>query len=102
MSDAVVSGTGSEETSPHKSLRDIESELNARASLLDSDVELGFMDTLRVIARTWAYVRFFKGRFAAKWILNLGALMYPVFVLPWGVKIVIDHVVIGRPITGTT
>ena len=60
------------------------------------------MDTLRVIARTWAYVRFFKGRFAAKWILNLGALMYPVFVLPWGVKIVIDHVVIGRPITGTT
>ena len=27
--------------------------------------------------------------------------MFPVFVLPWGVKIVVDHVVLGREIAGT-
>ena len=85
--------------SPRKNLRQAESELNARASILDSEWDLGFIETVKVIARGWMFVNYFWGRFIAKWILLFGALMYPVFVLPWGVKIVIDHVVLGTPVT---
>lgn len=78
-----------------------DSELNARASLLDRDVDIGFADTFKVLARGFAFVRYFRWRFFTKWVTTLFALLYPVFVLPWGVKIVIDHVVLARPITGT-
>ena len=83
-----------------KSTREQEDELNARASVLDTDVHLTFHETMTIIGRTWLFIRFFKGRFAIKWALTLGALLYPVFVLPWGVKIIVDHVVLARPITG--
>ena len=103
MTDTTVEPDSEQPEGPtaRKSLREREAELNARASLLDTEVELTFWETVRVIARTWAFIRYFKGRFAVKWVLNLGALMFPVFVLPWGVKIVVDHVVLGREIAGT-
>ena len=84
-----------------RSLREQEAELNARASILDSEWDIGFIETVKVIARGWMFVNFFWGRFFLKWILLFGALMYPVFVLPWGVKIVVDHVVLNQPITST-
>ena len=83
------------------SARERDAELNARASLLDRDVEMDFIETVRIIARSWALIRFFKWRFLIKWTLTLGALLYPVFVLPWGVKIVVDHVVLNKPVTTT-
>lgn len=84
-----------------KTLREQEAELNARASMLDSDWDIGFIETVKIIARGWMFINFFWGRFIAKWLLLFGALMYPVFVLPWGVKIVVDHVVLNEPITST-
>ncbi len=61
----------------------------------------GFLETMRVLGRGWFYVRFFKLRFAIKWTATLLSLMFPVFVLPWGTQIVIDHVVLGEPIVGS-
>ena len=78
-----------------------ESELNKRASMLDAEWDLGFKDTIKVIARGWMIINYVWGRFLIKWVLLFGALMYPVFVLPWGVKIIVDHVVLNQPITST-
>ena len=44
---------------------------------------LGFIETLRIIARSWSFVRFFKWRFLIKWTLTLISLLFPVLVLPW-------------------
>ena len=35
---------------------------------------LGFIETLRIIARSWSFVRFFKWRFLIKWTLTLISL----------------------------
>ena len=78
-----------------------EKQLSARASILDTDWDLGFKETVKVIARGWMIISYVWGRFTIKWFLLLGALMYPVFVLPWGAKIIVDHVVLQRPIEGT-
>ena len=61
-----------------------EQELNKRASMLDQDWDLGFKDTVKVIARGWMIINYVWGRFITKWVLLFFALMYPVFVLPWG------------------
>ena len=59
---------------------------------------MGFVETLRILARSWSFVRFFKIRFAIKWVLTLLSLMFPILVLPWTLQIMIDHVVLGNPI----
>ena len=63
---------------------------------------MGFVETLRILARSWSFVRFFKIRFAIKWVLTLISLMFPILVLPWTLQIMIDHVVLGNPIDGST
>ena len=63
---------------------------------------MGFIETLRIIARSWSFVRFFKWRFFIKWSLTLLSLMFPVLVLPWTLQIMIDHVVLGNPIDGSS
>lgn len=78
-----------------------ERELSRRASILDTEWDLGFKETIKVIARGWMIIDYVWGRFFIKWILLFGALMYPVFVLPWGAKIIVDHVVLNTPITST-
>lgn len=80
---------------------DAEKELSKRASILDTEWDLGFKDTVLVIARGWMIINYVWGRFLIKWLLLFGALMYPVFVLPWGAKIIVDHVVLNEPITST-
>ena len=79
-----------------------EQQLNERASMLDQDWDLGFKETVNVIARGWMIINYVWGRFLTKWFLLLGALMYPVFVLPWGAKIILDHVVLNQPIESTS
>ena len=59
---------------------------------------MGFVETLRILARSWSFVRFFKWRFLIKWSLTLLSLMFPILVLPWTLQIMIDHVVLGYPI----
>ena len=63
---------------------------------------MGFVETLRILARSWSFVRFFKIRFAIKWVLTLLSLMFPILVLPWTLQIMIDHVVLGNPIDSST
>ena len=94
-----MSAVENEGGAPRKRLLEAESELNTRASILDSEWDMGFIETVKVIARGWMFVNYFWGRFFLKWILLFGALMYPVFVLPWGVKIITNHVVLDLPVT---
>ena len=63
---------------------------------------MGFVETLRILARSWSFVRFFKIRFAIKWVLTLISFMFPILVLPWTLQIMIDHVVLGNPIDSST
>jgi ABC-type multidrug transport system fused ATPase/permease subunit len=50
-----------------------------------------------VLGRALRYAAPFRGRFAAKLALLLLGLV-PLLVLPWPVKIVVDHVVLGIPV----
>ena len=75
-----------------------EQELNARSSLLDTETDIGFRETVRIIARGSGYMRYFAGRFIIKMCMTWVARAVPLFILPWPAKILIDHVVLGRPI----
>jgi len=59
--------------------------------------EFGSFESIRLLVRALRYVAPFKGRFA----LKLGLLclsLLPLLVLPWPVKIIIDHFILGLPI----
>lgn len=64
--------------------------------------ELGHGETLRVLGRALRYLGPLRARFAWKLVFLLLSLL-PLLVLPWPVKIVVDHVIggvpVGRPIT---
>ena len=64
---------------------------------LEESERIGHRETLRLFARALRYVRPFRGRFATKVGITLGSLIPPLF-LPWPVKILIDHVIQGRPL----
>ena len=51
-------------------------------------------ETFELLGRAFAYAAPFKGRFAVKYGLALLSLM-PLLVLPWPVKIIVDHAVLG-------
>ncbi len=57
----------------------------------------GTLQTLRVFARAFRYLAPFRGRFAVKVVLTFLSLA-PLLVLPWPIKIVIDHVIDKHPI----
>lgn len=54
-------------------------------------------ETLRIFGRALRFVGPFKGRFAGKLVLTIASLA-PFLVLPWPLKVVIDHVIEGQPI----
>ena len=80
-----------------KSLEAHERSLDAAASPLDSDTDLGFRDTCRVIGRALTYIKHFPYRFAAKFVLFAISPMTPL-VLPWPIKIVIDNVILQKAV----
>ena len=88
MSESVIMG---------KSLEAHERSLDATASPLDSDTDLGFRDTCRVIGRALTYIKHFPYRFTAKFVLFAISLMTPL-VLPWPIKIVIDNVILQKAV----
>ncbi len=59
--------------------------------------DIGNAQTLALLGRAFRYVAPLKGRFAAKFVLLMVSLL-PLLVLPFPVKIVIDHVITGIPI----
>lgn len=64
---------------------------------LEEREDLSHRETLRLLGRAFRYVAPFRARFAAKTGLLLLSLL-PLLVLPWPVKIIIDHVIEGIPI----
>jgi ABC-type multidrug transport system fused ATPase/permease subunit len=68
---------------------------------LEEKGELGHGETLRVLARASRYLGPFKLRFAAKLGLLLISLL-PILLLPWPVKIIVDHVILGIPADAPT
>ncbi|MDA1299392.1 MAG: ABC transporter ATP-binding protein [Proteobacteria bacterium] len=81
-----------------KNLRQQEAELDARASLLDQSTDIDTRESIRIIGRGMKLLRYFWGRFTIKYIMMWGALAAPVMLLPWPVKIIIDHVVLDKPL----
>ena len=97
----ILARNADKRPSPSK-LRQREAALDARASLLDTDTDLSFSETLEIAARGMFFTRHFMGRFLAKNVLLFFALSVPVTITPWPIKIVIDHVVLGTPIEEAT
>ena len=57
----------------------------------------GVSSTLRLFARAFAYVAPAKGALALKAALMLAAAL-PLLLLPWPVKLIVDHVIEGIPL----
>lgn len=68
---------------------------------LEESGELAHADAIRVLRRALRYVAPFRARFAAKLGLLVLSLL-PLLVLPWPVKIVVDHVIVGVPVDAPT
>jgi ABC-type multidrug transport system fused ATPase/permease subunit len=64
---------------------------------LEEAEELGSLESIRLLARALRYVAPFKGRFALK-LAVLCLSLLPLLILPWPVKIIIDHFILGVPI----
>jgi len=68
---------------------------------LEESGEIGHWETFRILARASRYLLPFRRRFAGKLALLLLSLL-PLLVLPWPVKIVVDHVIGGVPLGSPT
>ena len=66
-------------------------------SALQESGRIGLGATFGLLRRAFAYAAPFKAMFAAKYALALASLL-PLLVLPWPVKIIVDHAVNGVPI----
>ncbi|MGI9273005.1 MAG: ABC transporter ATP-binding protein [Woeseiaceae bacterium] len=60
--------------------------------------DINFKESLRVILRTGGYMRYFKARMAAKVGFITFENLIRLLILPWPIKIIIDHAILGEPI----
>lgn len=79
-------------------LHEREAALDQAANPLDLQTDISDTDALRILLRATSYVRYYIGRFTVRFIMNGVSLAIPIVLLPWSFKIVIDHVVLKRPI----
>ena len=86
------------DTPPDTAMDDIE----ARASKIDTHTNINYREAARIIGRSAMYIRFFMWRYIAKFLLKLGSYAIPLALIPWPVKILTDHVILGRPIEEAT
>ena len=77
-------------------------ELERRTSGIDTQTEIGEGDSLKIILRSTAYIRYFVWRYLGKFVMKLGAYWIALTFLPWPVKMLTDHVVLNRPIEDAT
>ena len=81
-----------------RTLREDEKALDARASLADLETDIDDRRTLRIVGRSVLFVRYVWLRYgisvASHWLPKSLAIA----VVPWVGKVVIDHVVLGRPV----
>jgi ABC-type multidrug transport system fused ATPase/permease subunit len=71
----------------------------ARARLEEPD-RISSADALRLFGRALRYVKPFRARFAGKLAITLVSLL-PLLVLPWPVKVILDHVILAIPVETT-
>ncbi len=64
---------------------------------LGEETGTSLRETFALLGRAFSYAAPFKARFVAKYLLALLSLL-PLLVLPWPVKIIVDHAVLGIPI----
>jgi ABC-type multidrug transport system fused ATPase/permease subunit len=66
-----------------------------------ADGQLSLKGALQAIVRVVALMRFFKARVAA--VIGMITLehFYRMLLLPWALKIIVDHVILGQPIDDT-
>lgn len=80
------------------SLREGEKQLDRSASVLDVHTDISFRETLRIFLRVIAYFRPFKARIATKLAFITLELAFRLMIVVWPGKIVVDHVILGKPI----
>ena len=72
--------------------------LDERASGIDTQTQIRERDSLRILLRSAAYIRYFFWRYAGKFALKLVAYVIQLTVLPWPAKMIVDHVILARPV----
>ena len=81
-----------------KSRREREEELDRRSSGLDTRTDIDAAETFRIIGRGARYIALFPGRYITKFILKLGSYALPLALLPWPAKMLVDHVLLAKPL----
>ena len=89
-----------DQDAPRRSLRERERELDERANPLDTATDVTFKEAMALVLRGAQMIALFKWRYTAKLTLMLGALAISAMMMPWLPKILIDHVVLGKPVEG--
>ncbi len=79
-------------------IRGPQQDLDARSSGIDTRTDIDYREAARIIARCAMYIRFFAWRYIAKFLLKLGSYALPLALIPWPVKILTDHVILGKPV----
>lgn len=87
-----------QELTPKKTRREREEELDRRSSGLDTQTDIDEFETVRIIARSARYIALFPGRYITKFVLKLGSYSLPLLLLPWPVKMLVDHVILSKPL----
>ena len=72
--------------------------LDERTSGIDTQTQIGERDSFAIILRSAAYIRYFFWRYLGKFSLKLAAYVVQLAVLPWPAKMMVDHVILGRPV----
>ena len=80
------------------SRREQERALDTRTSGIDTHTQIGDGEAFRLILRSAAYIRFFFWRYCIKFALKLGAYVVALGLLPWPAKMLVDHVILAKPI----
>ena len=76
--------------------------LDERTSGIDTQTQIGERDSLAILLRSAAYIRYFFWRYLGKFSLKLAAYVVQLAVLPWPAKMMVDHGVLGRPVAEAT
>ena len=75
-----------------------ERELDTRTSGIDTHTQIGDGEAFRLILRSAGYIRYFFWRYCIKFVLKLGAYVVALGLLPWPAKMLVDHVILAKPI----
>ena len=78
--------------------REQEAKLDSSASTLDTDTDISGREVLKIFVRVTTYFKFFRARIAAKISLITVEHVFRLLIVPWPLKIIIDHVILGQPI----